>query len=89
MRRNKISKTFTLEQDTVEIIENFMKEKNLSSLSSSLERIIIEWNTLHSLNVSTKEIYIDNIKSTDIEKNIENIDEKDNLVKDIFNSMPE
>lgn len=86
MKRNKISKTFTIEQDTLFIIENFMKEKNLSSLSSSLERIIIEWNTLHSLNVSPKEI----VKNTDIHiENEKYIDEKDNLVKDIFNNMPE
>ncbi len=86
MKRNKISKTFTIEQDTLSIIESFMKEKNLSSLSSSLERIIIEWNTLNSLNVSPKEninnidTYVENEKYTD---------EKDNLVKNIFSNMPE
>ena len=63
-----------------------MKEKNLSSPSSSLERIIIEWNTLNSLNVSPKEninnidTYVENEKYTD---------EKDNLVKNIFSNMPE
>lgn len=86
MKRNKISKTFTIEQDTLLIIENFMKEKNLSSLSSSLERIIIEWNTLHSLNVSLKE----NINNVDTYvENEKHTDEKDNLVKNIFNNMPE
>ena len=37
----KISKTFSLEEDVLESIEKYQKLKNLSSLSSALERIIL------------------------------------------------
>ena len=42
----KISKTYTIEEETLNIVRENKEDRNLSSDSASLERIVLEWAVL-------------------------------------------
>ncbi len=99
MGKNKVNKTFTIEEETIKIIENYMKEKNLSSYSSTIERILIEWVTLKENKINIDDIVkkvldklnneklISSLQSNEIKDNNKNI--QNSLINNIFNEMPE
>lgn len=90
----KISKTFSLEEDVLESIEKYQKLKNLSSLSSALERIILIELPKRTDLEEIKDILknITTINSINIDKNInenkyEVKSENDNILDSIENSF--
>lgn len=77
----KISKTYTIEEETLQIVKQNKEERNLSSDSVSLERIVIEWSILKN-NVNNS-VDIDTIVSRVIEKmNVSNECSVDEVVKE-------
>lgn len=99
MGKNKVNKTFTIEEETIKIIENYMKEKNLSSYSSTIERILIEWVTLKENKINIDDIVkkvLDKLNNEKLISSLQNNEIKDNnkniqnsLINNIFNEMPE
>ena len=98
MGKNKVNKRFTIEEETIKIIENYMKEKNLSSYSSTIERILIEWVTLKENKINIDDIVkkvldklnneklISSLQSNEIKDNNKNI--QNSLINNIFHEMP-
>lgn len=98
----KKSKTFSLEEDVLEKIEEYRKAKNLSSSSSALERIILielaKRDDIEQITKNMKELF-KNVKTTtvieeeivvDENKEEENINpDMDNSLMDSFSSMPD
>lgn len=83
--------SFSLEEDLIDIIDEVRKEKNLSSRSAALERILL-----------SRQIYKDEIRKTiievlgerklsdnDIVNSEKSIDEVEKSINDAFDSMPE
>lgn len=71
IKRNKDSKTYTIEMETKQIIANNRTAKGLSSDSASLERIVLEWNILTSSSITgfTMDKIVDQVSNKmDIEK---------------------
>ena len=99
MGKNKVNKTFTIEEETIKIIENYMKEKNLSSYSSTIERILIEWVTLKENKIDIDDIVkkvLDKLNNEKLISSLQNNEIKDNnkniqnsLINNIFDEMPE
>lgn len=99
MGKNKVNKTFTIEEETIKIIENYMKEKNLSSYSSTIERILIEWVTLKENKIDIDDIVkkvLDKLNNEKLVSSLQNNEIKDNnkniqnsLINNIFDEMPE
>ena len=99
MGKNKVNKTFTIEEETIKIIENYMKEKNLSSYSSTIERILIEWVTLKENKINIDDIVkkvLDKLNNEKLISSLQNNEIKDNnkniqssLINNIFDEMPE
>lgn len=99
MGKNKVNKTFTIEEETIKIIENYMKEKNLSSYSSTIERILIEWVTLKENKINIDDIVkkvLDKLNNEKLISSLQNNESKDNnkniqnsLINNIFDEMPE
>lgn len=89
---SKISKTFTIEKETLDIIVNNKIGKKISSDSASLERIVLEWSVLKN---STNQINIDEIvtlvlKELDLNRDkMDEYNELDSSRKDSFDNMPE
>ena len=52
----KISKTYTIEEETLNIVRENKEDRNLSSDSASLERIVLEWAVLKGNNNGTGSI---------------------------------
>lgn len=46
----KISKTYTIEEETLNIVKENKEDRKLSSDSASLERIVLEWSVLKGSN---------------------------------------
>lgn len=46
----KISKTYTIEEETLKIVKENKEDRKLSSDSASLERIVLEWAILKGSN---------------------------------------
>lgn len=65
----KISKTYTIEEETMKIVKLNKANRNLSSDSVSLERIVLEWNILKNIN---------NSENIDVDKIVEKVLEKIN-----------
>lgn len=45
----KISKTYTIEEETLKIVKENKEDRKLSSDSASLERIVLEWALLKEI----------------------------------------
>lgn len=99
---SKISKTYTIEEETLNIVKENKEARNLSSDSASLERIVLEWAVLKRSNNGASNIDINKIvekvldrlgedkKSFCEEKVIkkENTD-YDNSIKELVSDMPD
>lgn len=101
----KISKTYTIEEETLKIVKENKEDRNLSSDSASLERIVLEWAILKGNNVNnntSSNIDIDKIvekvldKLSEGEKNggeeIAIADENtdyDNSINDVISDIPD
>ena len=72
----KISKTYTIEEETLNIVRENKEERNLSSDSASLERIVLEWAVLKGNNGSTS-----THSNIDINKIVEKVLERLHLDK--------
>ena len=53
----KISKTYTIEEETLNIVRENKEDRNLSSDSASLERIVLEWAVLKGNNNGTSNVH--------------------------------
>ncbi|KEI18233.1 hypothetical protein [Clostridium haemolyticum] len=97
----KKSISFNLEEDIIEKIEQYQKEKRLSSRSAALERIILSMdhininnmleifkNTLQNNNIDTQVKKEDVIVEEPLKEEIKN-NKIENSVNDIFSSMPQ
>ncbi|MPQ42852.1 hypothetical protein [Clostridium tarantellae] len=90
----KKSRTFSLEEDVLEKIEEYQKAKKLSSLSSALERIILielpKRTDLEEIKDILKNARFQNVEKEDYKKEdfIEN-DTISNSINDSFSSMPD
>ena len=81
----KISKTYTIEEETLNIVKSNKEDRNLSSDSASLERIVLEWAVLKGNNSMTNtqsNIDINKI----VEKVLERLQENKNSIKELANS---
>lgn len=98
----KISKTYTIEEETLKIVKENKEERKLSSDSASLERIVLEWAVLKGNNSGTSNIDINKIvekvldrlredkKSFHEEMAIEKENtDYDNSINDLVNEMPD
>ena len=65
----KISKTYTIEEETLNIVRENKEDRNLSSDSASLERIVLEWAVLKGNNNGTSNVH----SNIDINKIIEKV----------------
>ena len=65
----KISKTFTIEEETLNIVRENKEDRNLSSDSASLERIVLEWAVLKGNNNGTSNVH----SNIDINKIVEKV----------------
>ena len=65
----KISKTYTIEEETFKIVRENKEARNLSSDSASLERIVLEWAVLKGNNSGTSNIH----SNIDINKIVEKV----------------
>ncbi|MDU2702391.1 MAG: hypothetical protein E7C47_09650 [Veillonella sp.] len=65
----KISKTYTIEEETLKIVRENKEERNLSSDSVSLERIVLEWAILKTNNNGTSNTH----SNIDINKIVEKV----------------
>lgn len=81
----KISKTYTIEEETLNIVKSNKEDRNLSSDSASLERIVLEWAVLKGNNSMTNtqsNIDINKI----VEKVLERLQENKNRIEELANS---
>ena len=98
----KISKTYTIEEETLNIVRENKEDRNLSSDSASLERIVLEWAVLKGNNSGLSNIDIDkivdkvleklNINGKNIYNEIEEVEEKtdyENSINDMISDMPD
>ena len=98
----KISKTYTIEEETMKIVKENKENRNLSSDSDSLERIVLEWAVLKGNNSGLSNIDIDkivdkvleklNINGKNIYNEIEEVEEKtdyENSINDMISDMPD
>lgn len=98
----KISKTYTIEEETMKIVKENKESRNLSSDSASLERIVLEWAVLKGNNSGLSNIDIDkivdkvleklNINGKNIYNEIEEVEEKtdyENSINDMISDMPD
>ena len=65
----KISKTYTIEEETMKIVKENKENRNLSSDSASLERIVLEWAVLKGNNNGTSNVH----SNIDINKIVEKV----------------
>lgn len=65
----KISKTYTIEEETLKIVRENKENRNLSSDSASLERIVLEWALLKGNNNATSNTH----SNIDINKIVEKV----------------
>ena len=65
----KISKTYTIEEETLNIVRENKEDRNLSSDSASLERIVLEWAVLKGNNNGTSNVH----SNIDINKIVEKV----------------
>lgn len=65
----KISKTYTIEEETLNIVRENKEDRNLSSDSASLERIVLEWAVLKGNNNRTSNVH----SNIDINKIVEKV----------------
>ena len=65
----KISKTYTIEEETLNIVRENKEDRNLSSDSASLERIVLEWAVLKGNNNATSNVH----SNIDINKIVEKV----------------
>ena len=65
----KISKTYTIEEETLNIVRENKEDRNLSSDSASLERIVLEWAVLKGNNNGTSNVHY----NIDINKILEKV----------------
>lgn len=65
----KISKTYTIEEETLNIVRENKEDRNLSSDSASLERIVLEWAVLKGNNNGTSNVH----STIDINKIVEKV----------------
>lgn len=65
----KISKTYTIEEETFKIVRENKEARNLSSDSASLERIVLEWAVLKGNNNGTSNVH----SNIDINKIVEKV----------------
>lgn len=96
--KNKISKTFTFEEYTLKVIENLMKEKNLSSYSVAFERIVVEWAIIKENKVNVDDIVkkvLEELAKNNLSYPKERLEEDKNkenkhtsIIKNIFDDMP-
>lgn len=87
----KKSRTFSLEEDVLEKIEEYQKSKNLSSASAALERIILielaKRDDIEQITENMKEL-LKNVKATEItEEIVLDKDEDNNINPDIDSSI--
>lgn len=68
----KISKTYTIEEETLKIVKQNKEDRNLSSDSASLERIVLEWAVLKGNNNGTSNVH----SNIDINKIVEKVLDK-------------
>lgn len=96
--KNKLSKTFTFEEDTLKVLEKLMKEKNLSSYSVAFERIVLEWSIIKNNNVNIDDIVKkvleelsknNNYTVKHFEEAITEENKHTDIIKNIFDDMPE
>ena len=73
----KISKTYTIEEETLNIVRENKEDRNLSSDSASLERIVLEWAVLKGNNNGTSNVH----SNIDINK----IQANENQPRTVFN----
>ena len=98
----KISKTYPIEEETMKIVKENKENRNLSSDSASLERIVLEWAVLKGNNSGLSNIDIDkivdkvleklNINGKNIYNEIEEVEEKtdyENSINDMISDMPD
>ena len=99
----KISKTYTIEEETLNIVRENKEDRNLSSDSASLERIVLEWAVLkgnnngtsnvHS-NIDINKIVLDRLqednkkKCEEISVDKENTD-YENSINELLNDIPD
>ncbi|CUO39137.1 hypothetical protein [Clostridium disporicum] len=65
----KISKTYTIEEETFKIVRENKEARNLSSDSASLERIVLEWAVLKGNNNAKNNVH----SNIDINKIVEKV----------------
>lgn len=65
----KISKTYTIEEETLKIVKENKEDRKLSSDSASLERIVLEWALLKGNNNGTSNVHF----NIDINKIVEKV----------------
>ena len=65
----KISKTYTIEEETLNIVRENKEDRNLSSDSASLDRIVLEWAVLKGNNNGTSNVH----SNIDINKIVEKV----------------
>lgn len=65
----KISKTYTIEEETLKIVKRNKEDRNLSSDSASLERIVLEWTVLKGNNNGASNVH----SNIDINKIVEKV----------------
>ncbi|HFD1835886.1 TPA: hypothetical protein ACF32C_002791 [Clostridium perfringens] len=87
----KKSRTFSLEEDVLEKIEEYQKSKNLSSASAALERIILieltKRDDIEQITEKMKEL-LKNVKATEItEEIVLDKNEDNNINPDIDSSI--
>ena len=76
----KISKTYTIEEETLNIVRENKEDRNLSSDSASLERIVLEWAVLKGNNNGTSNVH-SNIDINKIVKKVLDRLQEDNKKK--------
>lgn len=87
----KKSRTFSLEEDVLEKIEEYQRSKNLSSASAALERIILielaKRDDIEQITENMKEL-LKNVKATEIaEEVVLDKNEDNNINPDIDSSI--
>lgn len=65
----KISKTYTIEEETLKIVKENKEDRKLSSDSASLERIVLEWAVLKGNNNGISNVH----SNIDINKIVEKV----------------
>jgi len=95
----KISKTYTIEEETLKIVRENKEERNLSSDSVSLERIVLEWAILKTNNNGTTNTHSNIDINKIVEKVLDRLNEEisidnentdyDNSINELVNDMPD